>query len=58
MKTHNEKPQKDNDRFDYTQWRRDNLYKGMDVYEINKSAVEHERIHGIPEIRGNNPPNI
>jgi hypothetical protein len=47
-----------NDRFDYTEWRRDNLYKGMDVYEINRAAVEYERVHGIPEIRGANPPQI
>jgi hypothetical protein len=41
-----------NDHFDYTEWRRDNLYKGMSLDEILNAAAEHERSHGAPKIRG------
>jgi hypothetical protein len=38
--------------FDYTEWRRDNLFPGMSLDEILDHAAEHERIHGAPKIRG------
>jgi hypothetical protein len=31
------------DTFDYTEWRRDNLFKGMSIEEIHAKATEHER---------------
>jgi hypothetical protein len=44
-----------NDHFDYTEWRRDNLFPGMTLDEILDAAAEHERIHGKPQIRGPQP---
>jgi hypothetical protein len=41
-----------NNHFDYTEWRRDNLFPGMTVEEISNAAAEYERIHGAPKIRG------
>ncbi|MDR0944019.1 MAG: hypothetical protein LBM41_05750 [Ruminococcus sp.] len=41
-----------NNHFDYTEWRRDNLFPGMTLDEILDHAAEHERIHGAPKIRG------
>ena len=29
--------------FDYTEWRRDNLFAGMTVEEISKKATEHSK---------------
>jgi hypothetical protein len=40
-----------NDHFDYTQWRRDNLFSGESLEEINEQASEYERIHGTPRLR-------
>ncbi|MDR0974539.1 MAG: hypothetical protein LBL80_02475, partial [Ruminococcus sp.] len=37
--------------FDYTEWRRDNLFPGMSLDEILEHAAEHERTHGKPKIR-------
>jgi hypothetical protein len=37
--------------FDYTQWRRDNLFSGETLEEINEKASEYERIHGTPKLR-------
>jgi hypothetical protein len=41
--------------FDYTEWRRDNLFSGMTLDEILDHAGEYERIHGAPKIRGSEP---
>jgi hypothetical protein len=30
------------DTFDYTEWRRDNLFKGMTIEEIHAEATKHE----------------
>jgi hypothetical protein len=30
------------DMFDYTEWRRDNLFKGMTIDEIHTAAAKHE----------------
>jgi hypothetical protein len=32
---------KSTNKANYTEWRRDNLYKGMSVEEISNSAAEH-----------------
>jgi hypothetical protein len=40
-----------NDHFDYTQWRRDNLFSGETLEEINEQASEYERVHGTPKLR-------
>ena len=29
--------------FDYTEWRRENLFKGMSVEEISRAATEYRR---------------
>ena len=29
--------------FDYTEWRKDNLFKGMTVEELSHAAMEHRR---------------
>jgi hypothetical protein len=39
------------DRFDYTEWRRDNLFPGMSIEEIIDHAAEYEHTHGVPQIR-------
>jgi hypothetical protein len=41
-----------NNHFDYTEWRRDNLFPGMTLEEINNAAAEYGRIHGAPKIQG------
>ncbi|MDR0987700.1 MAG: hypothetical protein LBL98_08430 [Ruminococcus sp.] len=41
-----------NDRFDYTEWRRDNLFPGMSIDDILDHAEAYERLHGKPKIRG------
>jgi len=34
--------------FDYTEWRRDNLFAGMTVEEISKKAMEHSKVRELP----------
>ncbi len=34
------------DTFDYTEWRRDNLFKGMTIDEIHAAATKHENSRG------------
>ena len=29
--------------FDYTKWRRDNLYDGMSLHELNQKAAEYAK---------------
>jgi len=36
------------ERFDYTEWRRDNLFNGMTLEELTGKAAEYERQH--PEL--------
>jgi hypothetical protein len=31
--------------FDYTKWRRDNLYNDLTLYELNKKAADYAREH-------------
>ncbi|MDR0904535.1 MAG: hypothetical protein LBM59_07875 [Ruminococcus sp.] len=38
--------------FDYTEWRRDNLFEGMTHEEFKQHLIEHARTHGKPKIRG------
>ncbi len=40
------------DRFDYTEWRCDNLWSGMSSEEILANAAEYERTHPRPRSRG------
>ena len=37
--------------FDYTKWRRDNLYTDMSLHELNQKAVQYEKEHPF---RGSN----
>ncbi len=34
------------DTFDYTEWRRDNLFKSMTIDEIHAAATKHENSRG------------
>jgi hypothetical protein len=40
------------DNFDYTEWRRDNLWPDMGIKEILAKAAEYERAHPRPKLRG------
>jgi hypothetical protein len=40
------------DDFDYTEWRRDNLWPDMSCEEILSKAAEYERKHPRPKTRG------
>jgi hypothetical protein len=40
-----------NKHFDYTEWRKENLFPGMSLEDILDHAAEHECVHGVPEIR-------
>ena len=31
--------------FDYTKWRRDNLYAGMSLHELNQKAAQYMKDH-------------
>ena len=37
----------DNEYDDYTEWRRENLFKGMNEDEIIENAVKYSRTHNI-----------
>ena len=33
--------------FDYTKWRRDNLYADMSLHELNQKAAQHAKDHPL-----------
>ena len=35
--------------FDYTKWRRDNLYEGMSLHELNQKAAQYAKEHPFGE---------
>jgi hypothetical protein len=41
-----------NEHFDYTEWRRDNLFKGMTLEEINEAAAKFSGENPRPRLRG------
>ena len=41
-----------NDKFDYTEWRKDNLFKGMSAIEINEAAVAFCNKNQRPPLKG------
>jgi hypothetical protein len=40
-----------NDHFDYTEWRKENLFAGMTAEEIHNAAVEYAKTHQRPPLR-------
>jgi hypothetical protein len=41
-----------NEYFDYTEWRRDNLFRGMTLEEINEAAAKFSSENPRPRLRG------
>jgi hypothetical protein len=41
-----------NEHFDYTEWRRDNLFSGMTLEEINEAAARFSSGNPRPRLRG------
>ena len=33
--------------FDYTKWRRDNLYEGVPLHELNQKAAQYAKEHPV-----------